>query len=113
MTGLTAIAANGNQAATAALVTVGNRGGVIRDHAALGLGTVAVMVPDHLFAWLNGAPPQAREMAIALLKDGFDDLEEDFGEEQFFAAIRATYWKAADGSDSRSLASLLIQRLEF
>jgi hypothetical protein len=113
MTGLTAIAANGNQAATAALVTVGNRGGVIRDHAALGLGTVAVMVPDHVLAWFNAAPPQSREMAIALLKDGFDDLEEDFGEEQFFAATRATYWKAADGSDTRSLASLLIQRLEF
>ena len=48
-----------------------------------------------------------------LLKDGFDDLEEDFAEEQFFAAVRAAYWKAADGSDSRSLASLLIQRLEF
>jgi hypothetical protein len=28
---------------------------------------------------------RARETAIALLKDGFDDLEEDFGEEQFFA----------------------------
>ena len=113
MTGLTAIAANGNQAATAALVAVGDRGGAIRDHAALGLGTVAVMAPDHVIAWLNRAPQQSREMAIALLKDGFDDLEEDFGEEQFFAATRATYWKAADGSDSRSLASLLIQRLEF
>jgi hypothetical protein len=113
MAGLTAIAASGNQAATAAIVTVGNRGGVIRDHAALGLGTAAVMAPDHVLAWLNGVPPQSREMAITLLKDGFDDLEEDFGEEQFFAATRATYWKAADGSDTRSLASLLIQRLEF
>src|SRR5688500_9485292 len=30
------------------------------------------------------------------LKDGFDDLEEDFGEEQVFAAARAAYWKAGE-----------------
>ena len=113
ITGLTALAATGNQPATAALVTLGGRGGVVRDQAAIGLGTVAVMDPDYLIAWLDRAPQQTREAAIALLKDGFDDLEEDFGEEQFFAAARATYWKAADGSDTRSLASLLIQRLEF
>jgi hypothetical protein len=66
-----------------------------------------------MIAWLDRASPQARETAIGLLKDGFDGLEEDFGEEQFFAAARAAYWKAADGSDARSLASLLIQRLDF
>jgi HEAT repeat protein len=113
MSGLTAIAANGNQPATAALVMLASRGGVIRDQAAIGLGTVAVMNPDYTIAWLDRTPQQTRETAIALLKDGFDDLEEDFGEEQFFAAARATYWKAADGSATRSLASLLIQRLEF
>jgi hypothetical protein len=113
MSGLTAIAANGNQPATAALVTLASRGGVIRDQAAIGLATVAVRDPDSTIAWLDRASPQTRETAIALLKDGFDDLEEDFGEEQFFAAARATYWKAADGSGTRSLASLLIQRLEF
>ena len=58
-------------------------------------------------------PPASREAVITLLKDGFDDLEEDFGEEQFFAATRAAYWQAADGSATRSLSSLLIQRLEF
>ena len=113
MSGLTAIATTGNQPATAALVRLALRGGVVRDQAAIGLGTVAVMDPDYTIAWLDRASPQTRETAIALLKDGFDDLEEDFGEEQFFAAARATYWKAADGSDTRSLASLLIQRLEF
>ena len=41
------------------------------------------------------APAATRSAAIELLKDGFDDLEEDFGEEQFFAAARAAYWKAA------------------
>ncbi len=110
---LTAIAASGNQSAVAALVTLGDRGGVLRDQAAIGLGTVAVMDPESMIAWLDRAAQKQRAVAVDLLKDGFDDLEEDFGEEQFFAAARATYWKAADGSDTRSLASLLIQRLEF
>lgn len=113
MAGLTAIATTGNQPATTALVTLASRGGVVRDQAAIGLGTVAVMDPDFTIAWLDRTSQQTREIAIALLKDGFDDLEEDFGEEQFYAAARATYWKAADGSDTRALSSLLIQRLEF
>jgi len=113
MSSLTAIATTGNQPATAALVTLASRGGLLRDQAAIGLGIVAVMDPDYLIAWLDRASQPSREMAIGLLKDGFDNLEEDFGEEQFFAASRAAYWKAPDGSDTRSLASLLIQRLEF
>jgi HEAT repeat protein len=113
LSGLTAIAATGNQAATGALITIAERGGVLRDQAAIGFGTVAVTNPDFMLGWLDRAPQASREAAITLLKDGFDDLEEDFGEEQFFAAARAAYWKAADGSATRSLASLLIQRLEF
>lgn len=110
---LTSIASIGNQSAISALVTLGERGGVVHDQAALGLGTVAVIDPDIMIAWLDRAPQKSRESAVALLKDGFDDLEADFGEEQFFAAARAAYWKAAEGSDTRALASLLIQRLEF
>jgi hypothetical protein len=113
ITALTTIAASGNQPATAALLTIAERGGVVRDQAAIGLATVAVGDPDRMIAWLNRAPQKTREAAITLLKDGFDDLEEDFGEEQFFAAARATYWKAAEGSETRALSSLLIQRLEF
>jgi hypothetical protein len=113
MSGLTAIAARGNQSVTAALVATADRSGVLRDQAAIGLATVAVTDPDFVIAWLDKLPERSRESAMSLLKDGFDDLEEDFGEEQFFAAARATYWKAADGSDTRSLASVLIQRLEF
>jgi HEAT repeat protein len=113
LSGLTAIAAGGNQAATGALIAVAERGGVLRDQSAIGIGTVAVMNPDFILGWLDRMPQASREAAITLLKDGFDDLEEDFGEEQFFAATRAAYWKAADGSATRSLSSLLIQRLEF
>lgn len=113
ISGLTAVAGIGNQPATVALVSLAERGGVVRDQAAIGLATVAVRDPDYMIAWFDRAPPKSREAAIDLLKDGFDDLDEDFGEELFFAAARATYWKAADGSDTRSLASLLIQRLDF
>jgi hypothetical protein len=66
-----------------------------------------------MIGWLDAASERTRNTTIGLIKDGFDDLEEDFGEEQFFAAARATYWKAAEGSGTRSLASVLIQRLEF
>jgi len=110
---LTAVAAAGNQTATAALVTTAERGGVLRDQSAIGIATVAVMDPDFILGWLDRLEPAPRETAITLLKDGFDDLEEDFGEEQFFAAARAAYWKAGEGSATRSLTSLLIQRLEF
>lgn len=113
LSGLTAIAAAGNQAATGTLVTIAERGGVLRDQSAIGFGTVAVTDPDFMLGWLDRAPPPLRDTAITLLKDGFDDLDEDFGEEQFFATTRGAYWKAADGSATRSLASLLIQRLEF
>jgi hypothetical protein len=113
MSGLTAMAANRNQAATVALVTLAEKGGVVRDQAALGLATAAVMDPDYMIGWLDAASERTRNTTIGLIKDGFDDLEEDFGEEQFFAAARATYWKAAEGSGTRSLASVLIQRLEF
>ena len=74
---LTSIASIGNQSAISALVTLGERGGVVHDQAALGLGTVAVIDPDIMIAWLDRAPQKSRESAVALLKDGFDDLEAD------------------------------------
>jgi hypothetical protein len=110
---LTAIAAGGNEVAMDTLVTIGARGGVLRDQSAIGLGTVAVMNPEFMLRWLDRTPQASRDAVITLLKDGFDDLEEDFGEEQFFAATRAAYWAAAEGSAARSLSSQLIQRLEF
>ena len=113
VSGLTAIAEGGNQAATMALLDLGRRAGAVHDQAAVGLATVAVRDPEFTIAWLDRALQPTRDAAIGLLKDGFDDLEEDFGEEQFFATARAAYWKAPDGSDTRSLTATLIQRLEF
>jgi HEAT repeat protein len=110
---LSAIAASGNAAATEALVGLGSRGGAVRDQAALGLGAAAVRNPSHVIAWLDAGATGQRDAAIDLLKVGFEDLEEDFGEEQFYATARASYWKAADGSASRNLAAVLIQKLEF
>ena len=45
--------------------------------------------------------------------EGFESLEEDFAEEQFFAAIRASYWKEAEGSSTRTVVAALIETLEF
>ena len=62
---------------------------------------------------LDAAAEPIRGTAVALLDQGFEDLEEDFGEEQFFATARAFYWKSADGSAGRTLAAALIQQLDF
>jgi hypothetical protein len=50
---------------------------------------------------------------VELLREGFESLEEDFAEEQFFAAARASYWAAPDGAATRTVAATLIDRLEF
>jgi hypothetical protein len=54
-----------------------------------------------------------RGRAVDLLREGFESLEEDFAEEQLFAAARASYWSAAEGSATRNLTASLIDRLEF
>jgi predicted nucleic acid-binding protein len=59
------------------------------------------------------AEPDQRARTADLLLEGFDMLSEDFDEERFYAAIRRAYWAAAEGSDRRATADLLIQRLEF
>jgi HEAT repeat protein len=51
--------------------------------------------------------------AIGLVAEGFDMLEEDLEEEQFFVAVRRGYWAAADGSATRRLAEQLITKLDF
>jgi HEAT repeat protein len=110
---LSALVASGNRAATAALVALGDRGAAVRDQSALGFAAAAVRNPDHVIAWFEASTEPVRAAALALLRQGFEDLEEDFGEEQFFAAARAFYWKSADASPGRNLAAALIQQLEF
>jgi HEAT repeat protein len=112
MAGLSAIAASGNAAAIQSLLDLSSRAAV-REAAAVALASAAVRRPEAMILWLDGAPEAARETAIGLLKDGFDRLEEDFAEEQFYATARAAYWAAPDNSSARTLAAALIQRLDF
>jgi hypothetical protein len=69
--------------------------------------------PQETIKWLAEAQGDRRARAIELLREGFESLEEDFAEEQFFAAARAAYWAAPEGSATRTLTASLIDRLEF
>lgn len=111
-------------AATAALASRGSDvalgyllelGGPARDPArsplALAAATVAIRNTPLVLAALERAGN--RDAAMALLADGFDMLEEDFDEERFFATVRQGYWQAEDGSATREIGQLLVERLEF
>jgi HEAT repeat protein len=110
---MTAIALGGRPASIDVLLRIASATPALKGDVGAALGTIAVRLPDTLLVWLDGLPMDVQSVAIGLLKDGFDGLEEDFGEERFFAAARTFYWKAADGSPSRTMASTLIERLEF
>jgi len=109
---LEAVAQNRNEAALSALLELA-RNSALRENVAVAFASVALRQPDWTVERIGAVDGATRESAISMLKDGFDSLEEDFAEEQFFASVRAGYWRAADGSAGRSLASTLIQRLEF
>jgi hypothetical protein len=111
--GLAAIATTGNAPALNAIATVGARTDAVREEAVLALAGVAVRQPQPVLTWLDTAPEETRRVALGLLKDGFETLEEDFGEEQFFATARANYWKVAEGSPTRTLIASIIDALEF
>jgi HEAT repeat protein len=112
--GLSAIARAGHNPAIAALVTAGaGKDDRVREEAALALAAVALGDPSRMLSWLDQTSDSERSSAIELLHDGFDMLQEDLAEEGFFAAARAEYWKAADGSAMRTVAATLIQKLEF
>lgn len=112
--GLSAIARAGHNRAIAALVTAGaGKDDRVREEAALALAAVALGTPSRMLSWFDAASESDRSLATELLHDGFDMLQEDLAEEGFFAAARAEYWKAADGSTIRTVAASLIEKLEF
>jgi hypothetical protein len=74
---------------------------------------MALRRPQETIAWLSKAPAERRTRAIELLHEGFDSLEEDFAEEQFYATARAAYWAAPEQSEQRTLSAMLIDKLEF
>lgn len=111
--GLGAIA-RGDGAARLVLIRLADGGeGRLRNEVALAFAAVALRDPTNLIAWLTQALDGDRALAIDLLREGYDSLEEDFAEEQFYAAARAAYWRAGEGSAARAVAAALIDRLDF
>lgn len=80
---------------------------------ALALSGVALRTPLEVVTWLVAASADQRARAMDLLREGFESLEEDFAEEQFFAAARAAYWKESEGSSMRTVVATMIEQLEF
>ncbi len=56
---------------------------------------------------------QDRDAAIELLREGFDMLEEDFAEEQFFVTLRKVYFAESKDSPRRAVIQAIITQLEF
>jgi HEAT repeat protein len=110
--GLGAIATTGDAAASQALFDVGIPShDPARAPIALASAGFAVRNTPSLLSALEGYPDRAG--AVLLLAEGFDMLEEDFAEEQFFVAVRKTYWAAAENTQARAVTQALIQKLEF
>lgn len=110
--GLGAAAVNGN---AEALTILFDRGGPssdpMRAPMALAAALVALRNTPLMLSTLDARKDQAA--AIDLLAEGFDMLEEDLEEEQFFVTVRKGYWAAADGASSRKVAEQLIAKLNF
>lgn len=110
--GLGAVAIKGNPEALSILFADGIPSrDPIRAPLALAVAKVALRNTPVLFEVLQLEKDQAG--ALGLLAEGFDMLEEDLEEEQFFAAVRRGYWAAADGSPTRRLSEQLIGKLDF
>jgi HEAT repeat protein len=110
--GLDAVATKGNAEALEMLFTAGiPSDDPLRAPLALSVATVALRNPPVLLQVLQKQPDQRK--ALELLAEGFDMLQEDFEEEQFFVAVRREYWSAPDASPIRRLAEQLIGKLDF
>jgi HEAT repeat protein len=110
--GLGALATHGDVEAGHALFDVGIPAmDPTRAPVALALAGVTVRQPMRVIGWL--AEQQDRAGALELLREGFDMLEEDFGEEQCFITIRKAYFAEPEGSPKRALIQAVINKLEF
>jgi hypothetical protein len=111
VTALAAIAATSDEGLATLADLLGNAN--IHDQVVIGFGGAALRNPEHLLKWLGGVPEAQRAGLVDALRDAFERFEEDYAEEQFFAASRAAYWSAPDGSASRILMATLIDKLDF
>jgi HEAT repeat protein len=110
--GLDAIAIQGNAEALGMLFTAGIPSeDPIRAPLALSVAKVAMRNTPLMLSFLQKESNQRG--ALQLLAEGFDMLQEDLEEEQFFVAVRRAYWTAPDDSAVRKLAEQLIAKLEF
>ncbi len=83
----------------------------IRAPMALAVAKVALRNTPLMLSTLEKRTDQSG--AVDLVAEGFDMLEEDLEEEQFFATVRKSYWAAADNAPTRRLAERLITKLDF
>jgi HEAT repeat protein len=110
--GLSALAVNGDVDAGRALLTIGVPAvDPTRAPVALALADLAAKRPAALVALVEER--QDRDRSLELLREGFDMLEEDFSEEQFFVTLRKAYFAEADGSPKRAVIQAVINTLEF
>jgi len=110
--GLAAAAISGNRDALTVLLDKGIPSmDPIRAPMALAAAKVALRNTQLMLATLQQHKDPAG--ALTLLAEGFDMLEEDLEEEQFFVTVRKGYWAAPDGSPVRKLSEQLITKLDF
>ena len=109
--GLASIAIGGNVEALKILFDKGVPSmDPIRAPMALAVAKVALRNTPMMLSFLA---EHADAKAVELLAEGFDMLEEDLEEEQFFVTVRKGYWAAPDASPTRKLAEQLITKLDF
>jgi HEAT repeat protein len=108
---LAVLAVRGNARALGAMLDAAVAGPASRASVSLGIGLVALRHTALVLDVFEKRPD--RDAALDVLRDAFDMLEEDFEEEQFYAAVRRAYWEAPEGSARRQLAAAVIQKLEF
>jgi HEAT repeat protein len=110
--GLGTIARQGNEEALRILFDVGIPSqDPVRAPVTLAIGLVALRNTPLLLKTLLARPDQ--DGAAGIVAEAFDMLEEDLEEERFFVAVRQAYWAAPDGSPTRKLCELLINKLDF
>ena len=110
--GLDAVATQGSAEALQMLFAAGVPAeDPLRAPLALAVAKVALRNTTLMLQVLQPLPDQRK--AIELLAEGFDMLQEDLEEEQFFVTVRREYWAAAEGSPMRRLAEQIIGKLDF